>query len=303
MLLNEQGQEMKLFATICILLGFACPSWAANYSVYRDVQYGMSVQENADLYILNKGVNPLIVMIHGGGWASGDKSAYANLALRYVQAGFSVAAINYRLASNDPASWWNIQLQDVQAAVRWLRASAPNLHVDPNRIGAIGDSAGAHLALFLGSLPYAYINLNNAAQDRSQQYKGVSSKVQFVGDSFGPSDLTAPEMQMLLQSQTSAFGGKTFETDPEYIKSASPVFFFNNDTAPTCILHGTQDTLVPLGQSIEVANALQRLGRPYRYFTYTGGHGFEGLPQSKVDSLNANILQCAIDWLRPNPTW
>src|ERR1700730_10227911 len=117
---------------------------APNWTVYYNIKYGVTDQERADLYLLNKGVNPVVVFIHGGAWQAGDKSDYAgSYAEMYAMAGFHVVSINYRLASyGDRTTRWNAQLQDVQLAIRWLRQYASILRIDPTRIGALGESAG-----------------------------------------------------------------------------------------------------------------------------------------------------------------
>ena len=115
---------------------------APNWTVYYNMNYGNGTvpQQTADLYLLNRGVNPVIVFIHGGAWQAGDKSAYAGYyAQLYAMAGFHVVSLNYRLATSDPAAQWNAQLQDVQLAIRWLRQYASMLRIDPTRIGAVGD--------------------------------------------------------------------------------------------------------------------------------------------------------------------
>jgi acetyl esterase/lipase len=124
----------------------AAPDWTIHYNV----KYGVTDQETADLYLLNKGVNPAVVFIHGGAWQAGDKSNFAGSdAEMFAMAGFSVVSINYRLATYaDPTTQWNAQLQDVQLAIRWLRQNANTLRIDPAGIGAFGESAGGQLALF-----------------------------------------------------------------------------------------------------------------------------------------------------------
>ena len=97
---------------------------------------------------------PAVVVIHGGGWIEGDKSSFdvqrtpGNI-IDFAAAGFVAASVNYRLSREAP---FPAGLYDCQAAVRWLRAHAGEYHLDPNRIGAYGNSAGGHLALLLGLL-------------------------------------------------------------------------------------------------------------------------------------------------------
>ena len=115
-------------------IALSAPDWTIHYNV----KYGGTDQETADLYLLNKGVNPAVVFIHGGAWQAGDKSNLASSdAEMFATAGFSLVSINYRLASYaDPSTQWNAQLQDVQLAIRWLRQNADVLRIDPARIGA-----------------------------------------------------------------------------------------------------------------------------------------------------------------------
>lgn len=97
-----------------------------------------------------KGTLPTIVTVHGGGWRVGDKNGQRGLIIRMAQNGFVGVAIRYRLTDEAP---FPACLEDVKCAVRWLRANAETYHVDPNRIGAMGHSAGAHLAAMLGLVP------------------------------------------------------------------------------------------------------------------------------------------------------
>jgi acetyl esterase/lipase len=161
-----------------------------NWVIERDVKYGDGAEQLADLYLLsNRKRNPAIIFIHGGGWISGDKSAYLGRAKKYALAGFNVIAINYTLArQDDEPTRWPKQLEDVQTAVRWVRKNAALFGIDPNRIAAGGDSSGGHLALFLGALDEAFNGTN------PNLYGEYSSKVSVVLNEFGPSNLAAPNL-------------------------------------------------------------------------------------------------------------
>ena len=120
--------------------------------VLRDCQYGSTSQQTADLYMLprQEGPHPCVILIHGGGWMGGTKDVYAGLAKQFNRAGFSVVAINYTLAQEGKLeTWWPAQIIDVQNAMKWLRDNHDIFGIDPNRIGVLGHSAGAHLALML----------------------------------------------------------------------------------------------------------------------------------------------------------
>ncbi|MEO6846005.1 MAG: alpha/beta hydrolase, partial [Chthoniobacterales bacterium] len=121
---------------------------------------------------------PAIISIHGGGWLSAEYQP--NGARIFVNQGYFTMACEYR---SDKESKWPAQIEDCKLAVRWLRANAAKYNVDPNRIGVWGGSAGGHLAALLGTTE------NHPEFEGSGGYPGVSSKVQAVIDSFGPTDL------------------------------------------------------------------------------------------------------------------
>lgn len=288
---------LLVLASIPPRAAFAAPNW----SVFKDVKYGVSEQEKADLYLLNKGINPVVVFIHGGGWQSGDKSVYAGYyAELYARAGFHVVSINYRLARHgDRATQWNAQLQDVQLAIRWLRQNAAVLRIDPTRIGAFGDSAGGQLALFLGSLATSASNLVPAS-DRSRLYPAQSPKVSAVVDMFGPADLTRPDMYPQLAS-LAVFGSRPYAQAPYLYKIASPIFSLTRQSAPSCIVQGTTDTVVPMSQSVLLAGKLYQLGVPFKWLPFMGGHWFVDASGDQKTAIDNAALACISAILRPNP--
>jgi acetyl esterase/lipase len=208
---------------------------------------------------------PAIVMVHGGGWSGGDKSAYTALGRYYAGLGYVCASINYRLA---PAHVWPAQIDDTQAAVRWMRKNSRALGLDPNRIGAVGASAGGHLVLFLGE--------TDTLNDFDPALSGYSSRVQAVVDYFGPTDLMnqlewAPNIWTLIQNLIGQFW---HPGSPAY-QAASPLFFVTPDDAPTVVFHGTADGTVPVSQSQRIFAALQASQVPVAYYEFAGqGHGF-----------------------------
>ena len=121
-----------------------------------------------DFFRPDNGVPPLLVFLHGGGWISGDKSMYREEAVWFAERGFACACISYRLAPLHP---FPCAVEDALAFVRYARNEAEELQIDANRIGAMGNSAGAHLAAMLGVLP---------------------DRVQAVADVCGITDLTNP---------------------------------------------------------------------------------------------------------------
>jgi acetyl esterase/lipase len=233
--------------------------------VYRQVA-GRSLR--LDLYVpptpAPPGGWPAIVAIHGGGWRGGSRTEYGQSLSRLAESGFVVAAIDYRL-SRPGAPSWPENLEDVREAVRWLRRHASAYSVDPDRIAAMGASAGGHLAALLGTSG------------------DPSARVQAVIDFYGPTDLVAlfSDRQRTTTSLALLLGGSPNEYPGRY-QDASPIRHVTTDSAPMLLIHGTDDRLVPLGQSRALAEALARSGVPHRLIVVEHArHGFGLDPQGR----------------------
>lgn len=253
-------------------------------SVYRDLKYGNGpgASNMLDLYVpASRPATPLplIVWIHGGAWEEGDKSRpIGSAALRY---GYAVASINYRLSQQ---AQWPAQIQDCRAAVRWLRANAARYNIDPNRIGAWGESAGGHLAALLGT---------SGADEKKEWDKGenlnVSSGVQAVCDWFGPTDLVRLWDEAKARGNwdkqnnplTRLFGGQVPEKS-QLAATANPIAYISKNDPPFLILHGDRDDLVPLSQSKLLHDALKDAGVQTELVVVKGnGHGGGGFLNDK----------------------
>ena len=245
----------------------------ASYRVVlrRDVAYGPLADETLDLCrpVGVEGARPGVVAIHGGGWSQGDKLGYDGYCAYFASLGFVAAAIDYRLA---PRWRWPAQLVDAQLAVRWLRAHAGTLDLDRQRICAFGESAGAQLALFLGTL--RTIHPGDEAGVLADQSPGVGCVV----DEFGPADLTVLPFPVL-------FGGATLASGPGAYRDASPIFDVGPGSAPMLIVQGSRDMVVPPGQSLALESALKRAGVPVQYVRYAGGHAFTGQSAQQRDAI------------------
>jgi acetyl esterase/lipase len=148
----------------------------------RDVAYASaSPRQRLDLYVPSSGAAPypLVVWIHGGGWERGDQTLAPDAPVRTLLTdGFAVASVDYRLSQDAP---FPAQIDDVKAAVRFLRANAVTWSLDPKRFGAWGDSAGGHLAALLGTTG-GVATFDAAALGNVDE----SSRVQAVVDWYGP---------------------------------------------------------------------------------------------------------------------
>lgn len=241
------------------------------FEVKEDLTYGTHERNDLDLFLPKddgKKLRPAVIVIHGGAWRSGDKRQLRMLAEFFARRGYVAAAINYRLA---PKYSYPAQLDDCQRAVRWLRKNAKEFRVDPKRFGAAGASAGGHLALLLGT--------RETRDDTDPELKGISSKVQCVLSIFGPTDFTDERYVQASRNPVTGrvlidFLGKPYDEAPDIWKDASPIHHVSSDDAPTFIIHGDKDPLVPLEQSQKFAEALRKVGVEVQLVIIKGmGHG------------------------------
>jgi acetyl esterase/lipase len=216
-----------------------------------------------------EGPFPAIVCIHGGGWVGGDRRQMAQTINALAARGYVAITPDYRLA---PGDRFPAQLEDCKAAVRWLRAHARDYHVDPQRIGAMGFSAGAHLACLLG------------VTDRRDGMEGgggnpdESSRVQAVVSFFGPTDLTKPVFSKEAQTNNLVpLLGGALEEQAEAYRRASPVGYVTKEAPPFLFLHGAEDRVVPVQQAKDLAERLRQAGVSAQVEVVPGeGHGWRG---------------------------
>lgn len=189
------------------------------------------------------GPRPAIVVIHGGGWIEGDKSSFSTPANRppgniidFARLGFVAATINYRLATEAP---FPAAVHDCKNAVRFLRAHADEYGLDPDRIGAWGNSAGGHLALMLGMVgPEAMLEGDGPDQNQS-------SLVQAVVSDSGPIDLRYQYEHDQVKRAIGLFLGGPPDADRlETYKLASPANHISARTPPLLLIHGVEDEQV-----------------------------------------------------------
>lgn len=214
---------------------------------------------------------PAVVLIHGGGWTSLDKSTMRGMAELLARSGFVAFSVDYRLLQGTEDRW-PAQLDDVQRAVRWVRSKAAKYDVNPDRIGAFGHSAGGQLAALLG--------MEETRDDSDPALAEYSSRVQAVVDVSGPSDFTNQH-----DADGEAFLANLFGADysknPAIWRDASPVFHVSKSSAPFLIVHGTRDDQVPIAQSQELLERLQQAGVPAALVKVDDGHTFR-TPEARI---------------------
>ena len=195
-------------------------------------------------------LRPAVIWVHGGGWSAGNKDAFAVGARALAQQGYICFSINYRLAKNG-RNCWPAQLDDVQRAVRWVRANAGKYNVDPQRIGAIGHSAGGHLVTCLST--------RETRDNSDAALAPYSSRVNCVVDMSGPVDLVNWENSVGGDIVRNLLGG-TLAERPEAARDASPLNFVDAQSAPFLIIHGQLDGIVPPHQAERLDAALRAAG-------------------------------------------
>jgi acetyl esterase/lipase len=251
----------------------------------RDIEYSNPQDQHLKLTLVRpkeiEGLAPAVVCIHGGGWTGGSRDGWEGTCKELARRGFVAVTIQYRFA---PAFPFPAAIEDVQAAVRWVRSNAERLKVDPNRIGTLGDSAGGHLAQCLGV---------GADADRlAPESAGQSCRVQCVVNIYGPNDLTRhyhynPGVDNLLKN----FLGGDVEHARRNFVLASPYFWVTPDAAPTLIIHGTKDDIVPFEQGELMLERLKQAEVEAVLLPIEGaGHGFQGADREKAHA-------AMYDWL------
>ncbi len=235
---------------------------------------------------------PLIVHIHGGGWQGGSKFPCPVVGM--VLKGYVVASVEYRFSQK---AKFPAQIQDCQAAIRWLRANREKYHIDPEKVGVVGGSAGGHLSALVGTSggtnTFPKIGGNEDQSDR----------VQAVCDIYGPADFTTVVKQAAEDKNVKNIFQFNSPKDPyssligvpletvEKSRAVSPVTYVSEDDPPVLILHGTHDALVPYAQSVQFAEGLKADGVPVWLQTLPGsGHGGPAFGKPAVIQLMQNFF-------------
>ena len=205
---------------------------------------------------------PAVLLVHGGGFRRGNRESYLPVAVRLAERGYVAATASYRLA---PRHQFPAAVEDVKAAVRFLRANADKYGIDPDRIGAMGGSAGGHLVLFLGLTP------NVAEFEGTGPNREFSSRVQCVVNYYGPTDFTQSYAKSVDAAEVLPLflGGDLEHSRPAHMR-ASPLNWVTPQAAPTLSIHGTDDTYVAYEHSLWMTERLIAAGVHAELETITG---------------------------------
>ncbi len=267
-------------ASLCLLAGLVHSALAGEIIFEKDLQYAKSGGVGLTLNLArpkeSTGPLPAVVCIHGGGFRAGKKEGYDGLIQQLAQRGYVAVTVEYRLA---PAHKFPAAVHDVKAAVRWLRANAAKYRINPDRIGAMGGSAGATLALMLGVTPGV------------KEFEGdgghleYSSTVTCVVDIYGATDFTQSYGKSVDAAEVlPLFIGGDLSTHRRPHILASPLYWVTPLAAPMLIIHGTQDKYVAFEQGQWIYDRLKAAQVPVEILKLEGaGHGFKGEDAKKSD--------------------
>ena len=214
------------------------------------------------------GPAPAVLLVHGGSWRHGDRTQLRGYGILLGRAGYVCVASEYRLLPEAP---WPSQIHDVKAALRWMRANAEDLGIDPTRIAVEGNSAGAHLALLAAGTP------GLSALEGSGGNPGVSTAVAAVAGIYAPTSFFA-------EGAARESGGLPFlvlgEGGEDAAALASPVRHVSASFPPTFLAHGTSDTTVPVSATMRMYEALVEAGVPTELHVYAEQpHAFDAQPK------------------------
>jgi acetyl esterase/lipase len=265
---------------------------------YGDLIYAQgSDTQKMDLYLPAhaKKPYPVILAIHGGAWATGDKATgEVNPEMEALKYGFAVASINYRLSSE---ASFPAPLQDCKAAVRFLKAQSKKYKLNDNKIVAWGDSAGGNLAALLGTTAKVK-NLEDKALGSPKENSSVAAVVAFF-PAVSLSNYPALLRQNGIKSRfsdaeselyASKYIGGRYDPQSPKLKAVNPLTYLTNDAPPFFIMNGDKDDIVPTQESKLLADTLASAIGPKNVAYYVIRGGSHGGPAFENSSNLAKVF-------------
>jgi acetyl esterase/lipase len=227
---------------------------------------------------------PGVLLVHGGGWRTGDPTQLRGYGVLLGREGYVCVAPEYRLLGE---AQWPAQIHDVKAALRWMRANADGLGLDPARIAVEGNSAGGHLALVAAGTP------GLEAFEGDGGHAGVAADVVAVIAVYPPTQFSWPawdpgtiplaaliESKSASPSAVSASAPASVSASAEAAAAASPITYAGPGFPPTMLIHGTADQTVPVAGTVRMYEALAAAGVPVDLHLYAEQpHAFDALPR------------------------
>ena len=283
------------FLLAATTLAAQAPDTIATLPLERDIVFNPGDKEPLKLDVCKppKGTKPypVVVCVHGGAWQQGGRAQFHQWISELAEHGYFAASIDYRLA---PKHRWPAQIEDVKCAIRFLRSKAKEWDLDSDRFAVMGRSAGGQLALMAG--------LADGFEGKGG-HAAFSSKVRLIVNYMGPTDFATyrplPAGDAVLKHDLGRDGDGiladylgTADRAAAIMKSASPITYVSKTSPPVLTFHGTDDTLVPVGQAKELHAALDKAGVPNRLVLYEKeGHGWAIPIQEQTEKIRVEFLE------------
>jgi acetyl esterase/lipase len=256
-------QTLKRFFTLflVIVLLYSCsgdsePSKPLPELNMADVSYGSDDKQKFDIYLPanRNSATKTLILVHGGSWIAGDKTDM-NTVLTLLKINFpnyAICNINYRLATTQRTAF-PMQLDDIQTVISSLKTSNYSIS---NQYALIGASAGGHLSML-----YSYT-------------RNTANEIKMVCSIVRPTNFSDPEYTMnpLFVNSFLLVAGTTYQQNPTFIRSLSPLFTATRTSPPTILFYGNKDPLVPINQGPDMSKKLKELGVNSELYVYNGGH-------------------------------
>jgi acetyl esterase/lipase len=272
-----------VFACVVIAGGSSCAARGGEIVVEENITYGRAGDVDLKLDLARpaegEGPFPAIVYVHGGGWSGGNRQMHRAHIEEAARRGYVAATISYRLMKYDAQNrdtataelTFPVQIHDAKTAIRWMRANAKKYHVNPDRIGVGGASAGGHLSLLVG------LSDEDDGLEGQGEHADQSSRVQAVVNIFGPTEMASCYENSSVPWIFRLFLDGAPAEQAERYKTASPVTYITQDDPPVLTLHGDKDELVPVQQAQLLDEKLKAAGVKHTLVVLEGqGHGFQG---------------------------
>lgn len=232
-----------------------------------------------------------LLFIHGGGWSAGGRKQWRAVCQYCAAQGFFCASLGYRFA---PEHRFPAAVEDVRLGMAWLRQRAKDYGFAPDRVGAVGSSAGGHLVAMLATLgPDDSLGRTPELPSADTRPNAAFCYCPVLSLHSGRPE-SAP-----LEECYQAFLGATEEEAPDLYRQASPLYRVTGAEPPFLFLHGDEDTDVPLVQSVLMAERLRELGVPAELVVLPGvEHGFGyGVETEAQKRAVAEVVRFAKQWL------
>lgn len=272
-------RSIAIAIAIVLTAAFTVHAQNTKIKTEKNIVYGKGGDIDLELDLAmpaeGKGPFPAVICVHGGGWKAGNRQQLGQLTEILAKHNFVAVTVTYRFA---PKYKFPAQIEDCKASVRWLRANAEKYTVNPDKIGAVGFSAGGHLVSLMGAA-----NEKAGLEGKGGNEK-QSSKIHAVVSFFGPTDFVEKSWTNDIENIFFIpFIGGRYEDKKDEYRKASPIVYCTKECPPFLFFHGTKDLLVGIEHSQKMEKSLKGLGVSAELVTMEGeAHGWSGEKLTKT---------------------